>query len=490
MKKIILFIISVLYLTFTNVTNAHPLDISVSTWNIKWNIFSINTYFHTFEIEYLLKNNWINPDWVIDYFENENIIIDYIKEKTIFKNNWKACEIQNIIVNRDEAYDIITNWLSTNYEFKCEENIQKFILELNFFLEFRLQTNRITIYDLNNGIRNLRPIIFKVLNPKIYFLELDLNNLNVVRIDSDWDWLSDEEELIYWTDPFNIDTDWDNYTDYEEIMFWWDPLDPNPGPWQEYRESLDIQLSIKKIDELERINLEMAKTNLSDYWYNNGFLKKVMKYINDYFERWEWNLFIIFVIVFILWILHAAWPWHSKWLLIAYTLEKENWYKKGFIFALIFSITHIIDIIILFLIVKFIFHFIDVNDYIYYVQLISAILLFIISIFLIYKSVKKVQKCKNKDLSLSVAFLAWLTPCSFAWSIFLLLAALWKTSWIFPLVIALWLWILATLIFIVIISVYLKNKAYEKVGNIWKYSSLISSIIIFLISLVLIYNLI
>ncbi|MDD3144605.1 MAG: hypothetical protein PHV23_00680 [Candidatus Gracilibacteria bacterium] len=487
MKKILISFI--IFLGAFNTTFAHPLDISVSTANIKGNIVYINTYFHSFEIEYLLKNNGINPDGVIDYFENEDIIKKYIKENIALSNNEKKCELGDITINRDETYNILTNGLSSDYSFTCSENISKFNLFFNYFSEFKLQTNRITIYDLTNGISNLRPIIYKVLTPKIKELNLDLKNLNVVRIDSDNDGLSDEEEKVYLTNPKEIDTDGDNYTDKEEIDFGWDALNKELSPGQEYREKLDVELSNKKIDELENINKTISQKNLSDYGSNNGYLKKVMKYINDYFEKGIGNILIIFGIVYILGILHAAGPGHSKGLLIAYTLEKENGYKKGILFSIIFTITHIIDIIILFIITKVIITFVDLNDYLYYIQFLSAIVLFFLSIYLIKKAVKKEKNKYNKP-SLAIAFLAGLAPCSFAWSIFLLLAALGKTNYLLPIILALGLGIFTTLVFIVILSVYLKNKAYEKIGNLGKYSSIFSSFIILIISIILLYNLI
>ena len=487
MKKIIL--VFVIFFMSFKFAFAHPLDISVSTANIKWNNINITTYFHSFEIEYLLKKNNIIPDWVIDYFENENIIKDYIKQNLVFKNKSETCELWEIKIDRDEAYDILTKWLSANYSLKCNEKIDNFELYLNYFLEFKLQTNRITIYDLNNGIKDIKPIIYKVLTSKISSLNLDLNNLNVVRVDSDGDWLSNEEEKVYLTDPNKIDSDDDFYTDKEEIDYWWNPLNHDLWPGQQYRDKLDIVLSQEKIDSLQKINEEMLEKNLSDYWYNSNYLNKVMKYINDYFENKSWNIFIIFFIVYTLWILHAAWPGHSKWLLIAYTLEKENGYKKWLLFSVIFTITHIIDIIILFIITKVIISFVDPWKYIYYVQLVSWIILFFLSLYLILKAFKKEnEQCKKPTLT--IAFLAWLAPCSFAWSIFLLLVALWKTSWLLPLIFALWLGIFTTLIFVVIISVYLKNKAYSKIWFLAKYSSIFSSLIILIISIILLYKLI
>lgn len=47
--------------------------------------------------------------------------------------------------------------------------------------------------------------------------------------DSDQDGLSDEEERLYGTDPFNKDTDGDGYMDGVEVESGYDPLKPAPG---------------------------------------------------------------------------------------------------------------------------------------------------------------------------------------------------------------------------------------------------------------------
>ncbi len=47
--------------------------------------------------------------------------------------------------------------------------------------------------------------------------------------DSDQDGLSDEEEKMYKSDPFNRDTDGDGYSDGAEIKSGYDPLKPAPG---------------------------------------------------------------------------------------------------------------------------------------------------------------------------------------------------------------------------------------------------------------------
>lgn len=493
MKKIFSFIL-LFIIFFINIPSsfAHPLDISVSTATIKKNNIHFTTYFHSFEIEYLLKNNNIESnDGIITYYDNSNIIRDYIQNNINFLNNNNSCTFHNFELKQEDAHLILTQWLAASYSFICEENIKNISLDIKYFIEFPLQTNRITFYDISDGIKNIQPLLYKVLTNKIYNLEIDINNVNnATRIDSDNDGLSDEEEKIYATDPNNIDSDWDNYSDREEVDFGWNPLNPEMWPAQEYRDELDTISIQKNISNLEKISADISSKNLSDFWYWNDYLKKVMKYIDNFFTHNEWNILYVFLIVFWLWVIHAIWPWHSKSLLVAYTLERNHGYTKWIFFAFIFTITHILDILILFLITKVIVTFIDISKFNYYIQLVSAFLLFFLSIFLLYRAYNKKQcqhlNKKPEKTSLFIAFLAWLAPCSFAWSIFLLLLAVWKSSWIFPLVIALWLWIFTTLVWIVILAVFLKNKIYTKAENIWIYSSFLSAWIIFIISIVMI----
>jgi hypothetical protein len=89
LKKIVLF---VLLLSFSANTFAHPLDISKSTMGIKGEEVNITTYFHSFEIDYLLKENGIEISSISQYYDHKEIIKKYISKSIIFKNNNKYCE--------------------------------------------------------------------------------------------------------------------------------------------------------------------------------------------------------------------------------------------------------------------------------------------------------------------------------------------------------------------------------------------------------------
>lgn len=487
-----LFLVLFIFIAHIPASYAHPLDISISTATIKDKSIKINSYFHSFEIEYLLKQNNIEFESVNDYYKHQDIITNYIKENIDIQQNNKKCLINDIEIKQDEVYKILTDGLAISYWFRCWEKIQDFYFSTTFFTNFPLQTNRFTFYDMNHWLSQTKPFYFKVFTSKITNKQIDIDN-DELRIskDSDNDGISDEEEKIYYTDINSKDTDWDYYTDKEEIEWWWNPINPELWPWQIYRsfeEYQKIQSTNIPLDSQENTN---SVETLSDYWYSNDYLKKVMQYIDNFFTNNQWNIFWIFILVFWLWMIHAAGPWHSKSLLIAYTLEKNNWYYKSFLFAIIFTITHILDILLLFLLTKIIVWFVDISKFNYAVQVISSVFLLFLWSYLFIKAVKRKnnKNQKNENKSLWIAFFAWLAPCSFAWSIFLLLIALWKSQWIFLLVWALGLWIFTTLILIIIVTLYLKAKAYKKFEQLERYSNMLSSAIILVIAIIFIINL-
>lgn len=87
----------------------------------------------------------------------------------------------------------------------------------------------------------------------------DFEENNVLTQDSDNDGLSDWNEVIYATDPFNKDTDGDGYLDGEEIVSGYDSLDPDSN--SETGTTATPGLSQNSINLTDRlINLTMAST--------------------------------------------------------------------------------------------------------------------------------------------------------------------------------------------------------------------------------------
>lgn len=492
MKKILYIIISVFIF---NTVWAHPLDISSNFVSIKNNNADVTSYLHSFEVEYLLSKLWIVPKNIKVYYDNEDKITNYIKENTKFYNAWKLCSISDVYLPKMEDYEVLSKGLQISYKFHCDNKIESGDIELSLFTNFLLQANKLTIYDLNNWIENLSPKKYTVLTSKIDKTNFDLNKVSSPAKDSDWDGISDADEAIYKTNPYDIDSDKDNFTDYEEITWSFDPINKNPGPWQWYRDK--IPDDVKNQAEITKKDKE-AKNDISKwlaynfYWVD--FLEKTLKSISDYIN-WKWNFIYVFLIVVSLWFVHAFWPGHSKTILISYTVDKNKSFFDWLIFALIFSITHIIDIIFVFVIAKFVFIYYDISNYIVYIQRFSRVLLIFISFYLVYKNFKNLN---NKSSCSSVWindtkskiflwFLTWLAPCSFGWSIFLLLFSLGNFSLIPILIFALWLWIFICLVLILIITMIIRKRIFEKINIFSAYSSLVSSSMILIFSFYILY---
>ncbi len=481
---------------------AHPLDISSSFLSFNKNYLNITTFFHSYEIEYLLTKNNIKFKSVYEYYDYKDIIWEYLKQNIKLDLSENKCEIEKVEMVQLEEYQILSSWIEINYSFKCEKDIKNWVIKVSFFDNFPLQTNQITFYDLNKN--SSVPFESIVLTSKIQDYEFDLENKNKKCIvDSDWDWLFDQQELIHKTDPFLVDTDWDFYTDYEEIFYSWLALDKNMWPNQTPRTEIPddilqkIKQNIKTKEDCEKQNSLTTKiskdTWLLSNWFWNEYFINTMKRISDYINKTsKENFLYIFLIVIWLWFIHAMWPGHSKSLLISYVLDKNKSFFDGFLYIIIFTITHLIDIVLLFVITKVIFSFYDISNYMLYIQRFSLVIVLVFSLYLIFKSYKNlknnyVESCEKKDLKWSILlwFVAWLAPCTFGWSIFLLLFSMWSFSLILPMILALWIWIFLCLLVVLILTYILRKKVFEKINLFSKYSSLTSAIILFFLSIYL-----
>lgn len=478
MKKVI----CLLFLIFlSKATFAHPLDISHTYMTLFWNRAIVTTLFHTYQIEYLLWQNKISTNNVSEYINHKDIIKKYVENNIYFK--W--CYLTNFDIKIQEEYQIIDRWLEVNYDFICKSHISKWDIEINFFNNFELQTNKLGIYDWNNW--QLNSILYKniILNNSYNITQFDLNQQAIKDNDTDWDGISDIEEKHYWTNINNIDTDWDNRSDYEEIASSYNPLNKSLWPSQKMREKLEISYTNKNS------NIQKEKNETQNLF--SDILKKISNYVKNINNE---NIIYILFLTVLLGFIHAMWPWHSKSILIWYVVDKNKSFMDSIIYAIIFTITHLIDIIIIFIIAKVFFSYYDISNYIIYIQRVSIIILIFLSIYIIFIAYMWI-KLKNNNISYYknikskylMWFLSWLAPCTFWWSIFLLLFSLWSIHLIPIFILALWVWIFICLIMIIIITYIVREKIFNKIKLFSRYSSLISWIIILNSSIYILYTL-
>lgn len=507
MKKFILILFSFFFLL--SPVFAHPLDISSSFFSFNKNYLNTTTYFHSYEIEYLLSKKWIQIKSVYEYYDHEKEIKDYITHSIQLKSWKEYCKIEQIEMLKMEEYQILSKWVEISYRFRCSQDIKSGQIEVYFFDNFPLQTNQITLYNWNDINSSSVPIDSSVLNSNIKIYSFDLSkDFKKCIVDTDGDSISDEEELIYKTDVNNIDTDNDLFTDYEEIFNSWIPLDRHMWPNQQARWEIpkyileNISKNKKTVLDCEKENAILSKNNniinnwiLTNSFWNKYFtntLENIGKYVKN---KSDDSLLYILLIVVWLWFIHAMWPGHSKSLLISYILDKNKSFFDGLLYITIFTVTHLIDIVVLFLITKVFFNFYDISNYMLYIQRISLFILLILSLYLIFKWFKSIKSTTNNELcnkkGIKGTFILWfvsgLAPCTFWWSIFLLLFSMGSFWLIIPMIGALWLWIFLCLLVVMVGTFILRKKVFEKINMFSNYSSLVSSIILFFLSMYLLF---
>lgn len=162
-------------------------------------------------------------------------------------------------------------------------------------------------------------------------------------------------------------------------------------------------------------------------------------------------------------------------------------------FVTVFSLVHLADIVFLFLITKLFFSLYDPTEYMVIIQKVSIAILFLFSVYIFIQSLQKLRNsnAKGQEIQKSLgggvllAFVAGFAPCSFGWSIFLVLFSMGQVVWIVPLLFALAIGIWLCLFCILLITLFFRDRIYGRFTQLPRYSSIISSFILILLSVYL-----
>ncbi len=451
---------------------AHPLDVSNTTLSIYDSTIEWVTYIHPVELDkILIQSGGIDPSSIsVDmYYALTGVLSRYISDTIQVKNEGKECIMKDFSFQEDLMIDeIFSGGFPISYRFDCSAPVKNPDIHITFCNDIPLQTNRLYIYTKDNEW-NFSRADYRVLNgKKSSHIFLQDQRAQTVK-DSDNDWLSDEDETLYGTNANLEDTDGDDYSDKLEIQNSWNPLSRELSPGQKPYSKENDSFNIENTEDSKKNTLSnhSLSTDTTVWWWTlfQSILREIRLYIENN-DSWKWFTILMFSIG-MLGFFHALGPWHSKGILIAQILKRDTSLRKITTYSLVFSFVHILDILIVVLLSRIFFHYIDPSQYLASIQKWSIIFILLIGVYLVIDSLrnyfqrKKESKEGKMRSHIFLAIITGLTPCAFWWSIFLMLLATKRTDLAFPLLISLGIGIFICLISIGFVTLILQNRIYR-----------------------------
>ena len=506
--------------------SAHPLDISITTMELHDTAIYASVYLHPYEISLLVRDSGKAME-SISFEELKGIVMPYFQKRYSLYGPSGKIPLSNAELEQKGLADILANGLYINYSVPVRDPDRPLTIKTDLFIEyFSTQSNKIVLLNENGEpFPNWNEIILTTKKQEWSFVPSapDFSSFSDDSTDSDGDELTDFMESLYGLDPHSEDTDGDGFLDSTEFLVGWDPLNPeltdkqkeflkslsehqeiqeksirpdNPGIKEEAARTGALQEKEVPLKNVVRENNPAVKG-----LKNNAFLEKTLTLLDGTFtgNKGFGGFLLLMLFIFILGFLHASMPGHGKGILIAYLAEGNRRFRHALLFITSFTVTHLIDVIILALILSLFKNINSSEKLTTILQVIGGAGLLGISFYVLIRGILmaigwiEVKSDKEEAAGLKkgmiiLGFLTGLAPCPYGWYLLLMLQALGRLDMV-PLVILIFgLGIFLFLLSVACASLFIKNRAYKLFDGLTRYSALISGTMMLAFSLIFFFS--
>jgi ABC-type nickel/cobalt efflux system permease component RcnA len=234
---------------------------------------------------------------------------------------------------------------------------------------------------------------------------------------------------------------------------------------------------------------------------HKGFSALLETFSKNLKENTFISFLIVFLLAFIVGVLHTFEGGHSKILLASIIIDKKINFKKSLSYVSIFTLSHMSDIFIFGGILLIFGRVVNLYSRLSFLQTFAYYAMFFLAVIMLFKALSEILKKKllkkeshhhhhhkSTKNELLMAFLIGLNPCLMGWAVFMLIVSTKQLWLIFPVMIAFALGIFSVLITFAWVINRFKDAVYKKLDFLGIIAPLVSSLIIIIVSLSLILN--
>ncbi len=410
------------------------------------------------------KEKGVDARDIYELMEYKSVYSAYVLSHLEIYNNGTKCESGFEDLPQSDGDYPLSIGARLVFKFKCSEPLNNLKLKNSLFLElFEYESNFVSIY-----------------NGDLFLDKVEMNKYY------------QESEMVLENGSVNLIKP-QNFISTDI------PIGPDDPSYSE-REDPELSSGL--------VSASGLTTNIKKIWNK---LKSTLTGNQDFRDM---SALSILSVIFLLGFLHTVEAGHSKVVLTSAMLHRSMTVKRGMIYSVIFTLTHIGDIIIIGLIFLFINNFVDIYSKFNMLEKFAAYALFFMALYMLFRNIAAYREDKLRDGKSSdnknpimkphthshgefehsheelfddrrsyreqiwIGFISGLAPCIFGWSIFMLVISAKKIWLIIPSILSFGFGILIALSLVVFLASALKKPVFNRVAYISEISPIISALIL------------